>query len=207
MSPENAPSSLTIPVASAPLDLLPTASEKAFLGSSVRTGKPTSNPCSGTVRSTIQTPRRRNHYERRLQIYLVRQFRRLVDPLDASLIAIENGEDRSPETLELLDAMGLEAGITDLVLLATGARAHWIEIKLAKTDLHAATDVRPNQQVIHNLLRYYRFQVSVVRTADEFWAIVDAMQIHHLPRPPVHEQLHLPVMRRRRLKRPTAEAA
>jgi hypothetical protein len=137
----------------------------------------------------------------------VRQFRRLVDPLDASLIAIENGEDRSPETLELLDAMGLEAGITDLVLLATGARAHWIEIKLAKTDLHAATDVRPNQQVIHNLLRYYRFQVSVVRTADEFWAIVDAMQIHHLPRPPVHEQLHLPVMRRRRLKRPTAEAA
>jgi hypothetical protein len=132
----------------------------------------------------------------------VRQFKRLVSPLQATLLAIENGENRPPETLELLGAMGMENGITDLALLTNRARIHWIEVKLEATLQHARTDLRPDQREIHDLLVFYDHRISVVRNPDEFWSIVDSYDIAHLPVPPRHEQLILPRPRRSKLARP-----
>jgi hypothetical protein len=168
-------------------------------GCSRPTGTLTRLQSSGIAPSTVPR-RRRSHFERRLQIYLARQFNRLVDPLDALLLGIENGEDRSAETLALLEAMGLQSGITDLALLIAGPRVHWIEVKLAKTEAHARTELFDDQIAMHKLLGWYGFPVSVIRSADEFWAVVDGEGVPHRPRPPRYEQLQLPRPRRARLK-------
>lgn len=161
---------------------------------------------SGTAPPIAPPPtRRRNHYERRLQIYLVRQFRRLVDPLEASLAAIENGEDRSAETLDLLHALGVLDGMVDLVLLLRHGRVRWIEIKLEATLQHKRTGLTGAQRDLHALFGFYGHTVDVVRNAAEFWAIVDAEGISHAPRPPAREQLVLlPLAGRKRLKAKTA---
>ena len=165
---------------------------------------------AGTAPRTTPTTaptRRRNHYERRLQIFLVRQFRKLVDPLEASLIAIENGEDRSPETLGLLGAMGIEPGACDLALVMIGRRIHWIECKLEATLTHARTDLRDDQRAHHSLMRWYGHAISVVRNAAEFWAIVDGYGISHAPVVVRPEQLVLPRPRRKPAKRLAPEPA
>lgn len=165
---------------------------------------PSTAPRSSGIAPSI-FPRKRNHWERRLQIYLVRQFRRLVDPLEAILVAQENGEDRSSETLALLGAMGLHAGWMDLVLVMTGARVHWIEVKLEATLQHGRTDLREDQRETHALLGFYDHRVSVVRNAGEFWTIVDSYGITHAALPPRHEQLLLPRPRRSPVRRPSTK--
>lgn len=137
-------------------------------------------------------------------MYLLRQFRKLVDPLEATLCSLENGEDRQASTLALLEAMGVLSGLHDLALVMTRGRIHWIEIKLDKTETHGRTDLRADQAELHDLWDYYGHKSSVVRSADEFWAIVDSYGIAHRPRPP--EQLALPPMprKRRTRKRPAA---
>lgn len=119
-------------------------------------------------------------------------------------MAQENGEDRSSETLALLGAMGLHVGWVDLALVMTGARVHWIEVKLEATLQHARTDLREDQRATHALLGFYDHAVSVVRNASEFWAIVDSYGITHAAPPPRHEQLVLPRPRRAPARRPTS---
>lgn len=152
--------------------------------------------------STSGTPRR-NHWERRLQIFLVRRFRSLVDPIDASLIALENGEGRAAETIELLKAMGLEDGLPDLMLLGQRRRIRFIEVKLEATLRHARTELRGEQTAFHDLLGFYGFQVDVVRSWAEFWAIVEAEGIPHRDPGGANEQLLLWSVERR--KRPAVE--
>lgn len=140
---------------------------------------------------STSVPRRRNKHEQRLQIYLVRQFRKLVDPLAGTLVAIENGAEREAKTLELLHAMGVLNGIPDLLLLGAGRKVRFIEVKLAATAQHLRTDLSEAQADVHLLLHWYGFRVDVVRTAAEFWAIVDEEGIAHGARPAQHEQLTL----------------
>lgn len=151
--------------------------------------------------SSPATSPRRRQYERRFQIFLVRQFKSLVDPLNAQLIAIPNGEDRSDETLELLEAMGIQEGWPDLALILHDGRVWWIEVKLEATLQHAATGLSKAQGAIHTLLGWFDHPVSVVRTVAEFWAIVDAAGVPHLDLPaPRPVQLVLPRPRRSRKK-------
>jgi hypothetical protein len=127
----------------------------------------------------------------------VQQFRKLVSPLDATILAIENGEDRNPETLALLGPLGMLSGFTDLALVMTRARIHFIEVKLEATLRHPRSELREDQRAIHRLLAYYDHKVSVVRSAAEFWHIVDSHGITHGALPQFHEQLLLPRPRRR----------
>lgn len=133
-------------------------------------------------------PRVRNHYERRLQIFLVRQFRRIVDPLDASLVSIENGEDRPDKTLELLHALGVEDGFPDLALIMIRRRVVWIEVKLEATLRHPRTELRLDQASWHELLQFYGFRTEVVRSWNELLAILDEEKIPHRPSAPSAEQ-------------------
>lgn len=180
----------------------PTASAKASPGSSTSPGKTTKRPYNGIASATV--PRRRNRHELRLQVFLLRQFRKLVDPLDATLVSLENGEDRQASTLALLEAMGVLSGLHDLALVMTRGRLHWIEVKLEKTLEHARSELRPDQVELHELWEFYGHKSSVVRNAEEFWAIVDSYAIPHRPRPP--QQLSLPPMSRKRrtARRPAA---
>lgn len=126
-----------------------------------------------------------------MQIFLVRQFRRLVDPLAGMLVAIENGEERDPETVNLLRAMGVLDGMTDLLLLGAGRKVRFIETKLELTPQHNRTDLFDAQREVHLMLQWYGFRVDVVRNAAEFWAIVDAEGIAHGALPPSREQMTL----------------
>lgn len=130
----------------------------------------------------------------------MRQFRRLVDPLQASLIAVENGEGRTAETLALLEALGVEDGWPDLMLVMCGGRVHFLEVKLDKTERHARTDLRDSQRRIHALLRWYGHPVDTIRSAAELWAVVDTHGIPHKPLPDRPLQLTLPRPRRRRVR-------
>jgi len=144
---------------------------------------------SGIASSTsLQSTGHRHHFERRLQIYLVRQFRRLVDPLDGKLVALEIGEGRTDETLELLRALGVEDGFPDLMLLGQRRHLHFIECKLEATLRHPKTETTPQQDAMHAALEWFGFAVSVIRTADEFWAVVEAEGIPHKPRPASAQQ-------------------
>jgi hypothetical protein len=119
-------------------------------------------------------------WERRLQILLVRRFRKYVLPWNGKLVMIANGEYRPPQTLKLLDAMGLEDGMPDLALV--GGRRHpvrWIEIKLEANINHEKTNCSDVQREMHDLLTYLENQVDVVRSFEEFWDIVEAEDIPH----------------------------
>lgn len=136
----------------------------------------------------------------------MRQFRKLVDPIHARLISLENGEDRSAATLALLHALGVDDGVPDLLLIMTRGRAHWIEVKLDATLTHARTDLFDAQSAFHAGLGGLGHAVSVVRSAPEFWAIVDRYHVPHAPVPQTAEQLVLPRPRRRPRKRASASA-
>jgi hypothetical protein len=117
---------------------------------------------------------------------------------------MENGEDRGERTLELLTAMGVLSGWPDLALVLPEGRVHWIEVKLADTREHGRTELSRDQREIHSRLVSYDHAVSVVRTGEEFWSIVDHYAVPHAPPPPRHEQLLLPRPRRRPVRRPPA---
>lgn len=134
-------------------------------------------------------------------MFIARNFRSVVNELDAKLIPFENGEDRSPATLELLEALGLENGLPDFILLLKRGRMRWIEIKLEETLHHRRTELRKDQQAAHDLLLWFGHQVDVVRSWAEFWAIVEAEQIPHKPLPPHAEQLVMTFKNRRRPRR------
>lgn len=137
-----------------------------------------------------------------MQIHLVRQFRQRVDPLEASLVAVENGDGRTAESLALLYAKGVVANWPDLMLVIRGGRVHFIEVKLAATLRHERTDLNAGQRELHLLLRFYDHLVSVVRNEAEFWAIVEQHGIEHKPLPSRAEQLLLPRPRRKPKPRP-----
>ncbi len=111
------------------------------------------------------------HFERQLQIYCVRRFRRHVMPWDAKLMMVANGEYRPPETTDLLHALGLERGAPDLQMILHDRRLRWIEVKLDRTDRHARTDLFDEQREFHTELEYFDHQVDVVRSWTELWAI------------------------------------
>lgn len=134
-----------------------------------------------------------------MQILLVRRFRRYVMPWDAVLALVANGEYRPPETLDLLDAMGLENGITDLVMVAAGGLTCWIEVKLAKTSEHPRSDLTPDQRELHDTWTYMGHILRVVRSLEELWAVVEEFNVPHRPwpRPVVQEAFDLRRRRRR----------
>jgi hypothetical protein len=138
-------------------------------------------------------------FERRLQILLVRRFRRYVMPWDAVLAMVANGEYRPAETLDLLDAMGLERGITDLVMVAARGLTCWIEVKLEKTLEHTRTDLTQTQRELHDTWAYMGHVMRVVRSLEELWAIVEEFAIPHRPwpRPVLQEAFDLRRRRRR----------
>ena len=42
---------------------------------------------------------------------------------------VPNGGGRSPAEAAVMKALGAQAGVADLLLVAQGGRAHWIELK------------------------------------------------------------------------------
>lgn len=117
-------------------------------------------------------PRRRNAHERRLQIWLVDRFRELVDPADAIIIALENGEDRKAETLALLERLGVLDGTPDLAVVYFAGQILWVEVKLATTFHHHRTDLSEAQKVVHAQLKRLGHVVQTVRSAREFWSLL-----------------------------------
>jgi len=124
-------------------------------------------------------------------------------PWHAQLVMIANGEYRPPETTDLLKAMGLVDGMTDLILFLPAGRVRLIEVKLRTTADHAATDVFQDQRELHDELRYLDHIVDIVRGFDELWAIVEEEGLPHrlvaTPTIPVQETLDLHRKRRRRV--------
>lgn len=108
-----------------------------------------------------------------------------------------NGEYRTPETLALLKAMGLEDGLTDLLLILPGGRVRWIEVKLARTFHHGRTELDRAQIEMHTELCYLDHIVDVVRGVDDLLAIIDQEQVPHrlIAVPP--RQDHFNLQRRR----------
>jgi hypothetical protein len=142
----------------------------------------TTNTRSGPAASTGR--RRRNEHERRLQIWLVDRFRELVDPADAIILALENGEDRKPETLALLDRLGVLDGTPDLAIVYYAGQILWVEVKLAATLKHRRTGLSPAQKELHAQLRGLGHSVHEVRSGREFWALLKWARIPFRPPPP-----------------------
>lgn len=139
------------------------------------------------------------YYERRLHILLVQRFLRHVHPRDAMIALIANGEYRPPQTLDLLVRMGLLKGLTDLQLILPRGRTRWIEVKLESTIEHGKTGLTDEQIEMHDQLRELDHQADVVRSFDEFWAIVEAESIPNTyVRRNAMPQEMLPFQRRRR---------
>jgi hypothetical protein len=119
---------------------------------------------------------------------MVRRFRRHVMPWHAILVLIANGEYRPESTLDLLEAMGLEDGVMDLVMVISGGRTRWIEVKLDRTPEHGRTDLFQAQIEMHGLFGYLDHKVDQVRSLQELWAIVEEEGIPHRPwAEPVHQ--------------------
>lgn len=133
--------------------------------------------------------RRRNQHEFRLQCFLVGQFRALVDRRDAVIVALENGEDRSEETLDRLYAKGLEDGIPDLQVIRPNGWSLWIEVKLETNLKHMRSRLSDSQRQFHAMLEGFGHPVVTVRNADEFWAAIDAAKIPHRAPPPLQPAL------------------
>lgn len=150
-------------------------------------GRTTSSSPGGPAASTER--RRRNEYELRLQIWLVDHFRALVDPRDAIILALENGEERAPETLDRLHRKGLVDGTPDLVIVYFAGQVLWVEVKLEATLRHRRTELSAVQQAVHDQLQGLGHVVQVVRSAREFWALLKLAGIPFKEPPP--EQLAL----------------
>jgi hypothetical protein len=125
----------------------------------------------------------------------VRQFRRLVSPLDAVILALENGEDRPEATLGLLAALGVEDGTPDLAVFMIRGGLKLIEVKLERTLHHPRTGLSDAQRRLHDVLGFLGHEVSTVRSSSEFWAVVDALGVPHRPLDRT-EQLMLPIGKR-----------
>lgn len=159
---------------------------------------------SGTAPNTGLRPRQSqkrrkdpHYHERELQIWLVQWFRRHVMEWDALLGMLANGEYRTPETVDLLERMGMINGMTDLALILRGGRIRWIEIKLANTFRHAATQPTQAQREHHSLLRELDHKVDIVRGVTDLMAIVEEEGVPHRPWAAPAVQEHFTLSRRR----------
>lgn len=115
-------------------------------------------------------------------------FRKHVSPIDAILAMVADGEYRPPDTLALLDRMGLLNGMPDLLLFIAGRRTRLIEVKLETTLQHKRTFPSADQRDLHAELAALGHPVDVVRNFEEFWAIVEAEGIPHtLTQPPARQ--------------------
>lgn len=94
-------------------------------------------------------------------------------------MAIANGEFRREDTLELLLAMGLEEGLTDLALILPAGRLRWLEVKLEQTLIHERTAPNRVQRELHDELRWLDHEVDVIRSLDDLLAILAVEDVPH----------------------------
>jgi hypothetical protein len=74
-------------------------------------------------------PAKRKRIEEKLQIAVVEYMRIVLDPKRYKVVSIRNEGKRSAREGALAKAMGLEPGITDLVIIGPLGASWWIEMK------------------------------------------------------------------------------
>ncbi len=83
-----------------------------------------------------------------------------------SYFSVPNGGKKSKLTGWILKLMGQRAGIPDLVLLFPGARTLFVELKIPRSY------PSPEQKEIHEELRFFGFEVHVLRSLDALIQLV-----------------------------------
>ncbi len=130
------------------------------------------------------------HWESSLQMGMVRYFLIAVDPLDAKLISIPNGDVRDPVVQERLKLEGLCPGATDLLLVLPAARVCWVEVKIPAMPLYGVrrTDLSSDQKAFHAALDHFDQARAVIRSLDEWADLLERHQVRlkHRPLAPVH---------------------
>lgn len=109
-------------------------------------------------------------------------FRRVVRDDRAFLFAVPNGEKRDKITAGILIGMGVEAGVSDLILLGADRLVVLIETKRPETlvmnlergkmERLPAGDLSPRQEAFRDRVTRYGFPYRTYTTLDEFIAIL-----------------------------------
>lgn len=133
--------------------------------------------------------KKRRNPESDLQISLVDFFDRSGPTADqAYLFSIPNGGRRDEQTGAILKAEGARAGMSDLVLLIRGGRAVFLEtkldeVKIGDTVLQKKTRQSTGQRQSQATVEALGFTYRVVRSLDDFLAVLDEFEVPLRARP------------------------
>lgn len=100
----------------------------------------------------------------------------------ADLIAIPNGGHRRKSVAGKLKAEGQRSGATDLIIVLPGGRVAWIEVKLDDGPGTKRTDLSPVQREFKAKLLALGHQHLVVRSVDQYQAVLDNLGVAHRDR-------------------------
>ena len=111
------------------------------------------------------------HPESILQQRCVGWFRRTFPPMAKLLFSVPNGGLRSKTEAAIMKEEGLLSGVTDLILLVArgGYGALCIEMKTTAK----SSCLSPDQRAWHEVAEQYGNAVVVVRTLEQFIAVVE----------------------------------
>lgn len=113
-----------------------------------------------------------------MQAAIVDFFDRFVNPEDAELFAVPNGEWRNKAVAGFLKAQGVRSGVLDLVLLAKSG-AWLIETKRPATECQRAGTLSETQKAFIAKANRLGFQCRVVDSVEQFVAVLHEAGVRH----------------------------
>lgn len=108
--------------------------------------------------------------EDRIQAECVKWFIDQFPKLRKSLIHVPNGEKRDKITANKLKAMGVVAGVNDLIFVFRG-RVHWIEMK------KPTGKPSPKQKQFHSHLASQLFKTYVIDNVQDFKSLITSLMV------------------------------